>query len=602
MLRTARIAALLLPVLCAGILAIFPLHNDDAGFHVATGRWILATGEVPRVNPFTYAGDGATWTQHQWLPAVGIALVVDQFGVPALVLVKAALVALAFALLAWSLHRSRTPVAESVLLLCLAVAASAFRFYERPYLFSILALALTATGLLAWQGTDVVRARRGRWLAALTPVVAVHLHAGALDSVLLWLAFVVGHAMRHLPRLQPPSLSRPPLREVLVAAVGMLVALVAGLWALAPSGLALLKLPFSFSGNAYWHAHLAEFRPLSLDGVAALQWPAVVAAVAAGLYALTRRRWFEALALLGFASLAIRHVRMVWPMATVLVPVAGSLAAQAAQEGMAWLRSGRTQALAWTAAGVLAAAAALDQHARFGLGLTADGIAHDRHPLHLLDLAAQLPERALVSDGLAGTWLWRQFQPPTPSNPQGRHRVLVHNCLECYEESTYRDVYQHIRYGLPGWDAEVARLGIRTFVLKHTTPGERRFQDGKPNLRQHLFASRDWVLVDFDDAASVYTARTGLTNAHPGLPTLDGFPVDPDTGRPRPGTPPATVTAALQAHAAAHPSAIGTLDMLTRHLLRQGDRAGAAAALAELRRRRPGYPAIQALDQALARR
>ena len=48
-------------VLWAAVLALFPLHNDDTGFHIATGRWVLATGQVPDHNPFSYVQDGATW-------------------------------------------------------------------------------------------------------------------------------------------------------------------------------------------------------------------------------------------------------------------------------------------------------------------------------------------------------------------------------------------------------------------------------------------------------------------------------------------------------------------------------------------------------------
>ena len=104
--------------------------------------------------------------------------------------------------------------------------------------------------------------------------------------------------------------------------------------------------------------------------------------------------------------------------------------------------------------------------------------------------------------------------------------------MECYEESTYIDVYQAIRYGEPGWRQQVDRLGIRSFVLKYTTPGERRFQGGKPNVRQQLFADPNWLLVDFDDVAAVYVHRDHLPA---GVTTLEPFPLDPDTGRARPG-------------------------------------------------------------------
>lgn len=566
-------------MLLAVALAIFPLHNDDAGFHIATGRWILQHGHVPATNPFSYAHDGATWIQHQWLPAVAMAWLVDHGGIPLLIQVKALLVGAAFLLMAGSLSRTKLPTAPAVLLLTIAVTASAFRFYERPYLTSILALAGTVLALQVWQTTGNQRARV---VAILLPVLAMHLHAGGLDSVLVWLAFTMGHVLQ--PRLRTEGTL--PARHVLTSLATMLGLLVATLALLAPSGLGVLTLPFSFSGNAYWHAHLAEFRPLTPEP---LQLTLVALAVLGLGLAVWKRRGFETLALLGYLALALRHVRMVWPMAVVAVPLTGALLADV------WpmrLRRPVVAGMLTVAALGLAAFGVLDQDRAFGLGLPGDGVDHARHPLELLDRAAALPERAFVSDGLAGTWLWREFQPPD------KRAVLVHNCLECYQESTYRDEYQRIRYGQPGWRDLVAKYAIRTFVLKHTTPGERAFQQGAPNVRQQLFADPAWVLVDFDDAGTVYTQRATLP---PSVPSLDAFPVDPDTGQARPGVQEPVIRAALRDHAASHPTGTRALDMLIRREIRSGQGQKAREDLRELARRQPRSGVIDDLRARLGR-
>jgi hypothetical protein len=544
-------------VLAASVLALFPLHNDDTGFHIATGRWILANGHVPDRNPFSYAQDGATWVQHQWLPAVAMAWLTEHFGVVAVVFAKVALVALAWTLAAWSLVRVRLPAGWASLVLAVGLTASAFRFVERPFLVSILMLGITTGSLLRWSDDRLARA-----MAVLTPAFALQLHAGGLDAVLVWLAFAVA----------------TPRRDVWLGLTAMVALAVGGLALLAPAGLAVLTLPFGFSSNAYWHEHLAEFRSLGFDQEALAQWPLVLGALGLAGLAASRRRWFHALALAGFAALALRHVRMMWPLATVAVPVGGALLAELLPE--AW-RTRRTQvglavaALGWLLVGVA------QQHARFGLAVLAparwgDGVARRRLPLELLDRAARLPERAFVSDGIAGTWLWRVFEAPD------KHRLLVHNCLECYKESTYRGVYQRLRYGEGDWQSEVARLGIRTFVLKHTSAGERRFQQGQPNLRQHLYADARYVLVDFDDVASLYAERAGLPV---GLATLDGFPLDPDSGQPRPGATAQSIERALLAHAEAHPGGTRALELLAWRLTRSGRTPEAARVLAKVAQR-----------------
>ncbi len=553
----------------AVLLALFQLHNDDAFFHVATGRWILQHGHVPLHNPFTYANDGAVWLQHQWLPAVAIALIVDTWGIASLVAVKAAWVGVVFMVLAWHLDRGRLPIGTGAALLSVTVVASAFRFYERPFLCSALALAITATALLRWQRRGLV----GRLLpsvALLTTAVAWQLHAGALHSVLAWCALLGGVTLAWVLAMRSDDTSaQEAARRALLLASGWFLAMVAssllGLLLLAPGGLDVTTLPAHFSANAYWHTHLAEFRPLGTNASYGLQWLAVALAVAVAALAAWQRRWAALLLVAGFTLLAVRHQRMVWVMGIAIVASAGTLSLRplidAKLKGVIW------QAGLLVASLLLLALGWMDQEKWFRPGLGADGLDHRRHPVELLREAAKLPGETFVSDGLAGTWLWLNYRD---EDPDGRpltgdqqHRVLIHNCLECYDEATYIDTYQAIRYGLPGWQKKVTDLGIRSFVLKYTTRGERRFQKGEPNVRQHLFQSPDWVLVDFDNVAAVYGHRDHLPA---GMATLADFPVDPDTGRARSGANQAQVMAALLDHALARPQVHRSLDMARRRM------------------------------------
>lgn len=588
-----HVLLLAIPVLAAFGLSVFELHNDDAGFHLATGRFIRETGTVPSTNPFSYAHDGATWIQHQWLPAVGMSLVVDAVGPKGLVLVKATLVAAIFGVLALLLARLRVQAHAGALLLAVAVAAAANRFYERPYLVSLLALAITVSALLLW------RRGAGRWApfsAVLVPAVAVHLHAGALDSLLVWAALLGGLlAERALPRWAAApdgDVADPPLRRALAGFGVMVVLIVAGAALLAPSGLLLLTLPVRFSASAYWHEHLVEFRPLPFDRAVLLQWLAVAVGAATAALAIARRRLVEALLVGGFVLLGLRHLRMIWPMATVVTATAGALLADAGPRALA-RRATRwaTPALAVT----LLLVAATEQAERFRMGLGDDGVDHRHHALRLVDLAGTLPGRHYVSDGLAGTWLWRNYRAVGPAGPipeDEQQRVLVHNCLECYDERTYIDQYQSIRYGEPGWDRKLADLGVQTLLLKHTSHGERRLQGGKPNLRQHVFADPSWVLVDFDDTAAVWTRRDANT-ALP--PTLDGFPVDPDSGRPAPDATWPEARAALAAHAASHPTETRSARLLLMLATRAGDAQTAAEAARLILTRDPTAPDAEEL-------
>lgn len=574
-----HVAVLAVPVGLAAVLAVFPIHSDDAFFHVAVGRWILAAGQLPQHNPFSYADDGATWIHHEWLPEIGMAWLADHAGVGALIVAKAVLVAAAFATMMATLRSSGVAPALAVALGCLAAWGCAFRYYERPYLFSILALAGTTWALLRWQATGD---RRARLVAVVLPVAAVQLHAGAIDGVLLWLAFAVGHTLQ--ARLHQPG--RLPPAHIWGASALVVGLLVAGLALLAPSGLQALGVPLALSGNGYWHEHVAEFRPLRFDAEALPQWLLVAVACAGLLRAIQMRRMFEAFAIGGFAVLAVQHARMIWPMSVVAMPLTAGLFEDVVRPHL----GRRSLHLALSGVALLCAIGAVrEQHARFGLGFGPRVIDQERHPLAMLRLGASLPGEALVSDGLAGTWLWLHFPTQAavshPERTHGRKGVLVNNCFECYREATYRDVYQRIRYGDKDWKQLSERYGIRTFVLKYTTQGERRFQAGRPNLRQLLFADPSFVLVDFDDGAEVFALRSSLP---PGTATLDGFPVDPDSGAARPGAPTAAIRRALADHAMRHPESARSLGFLAQLERQLGHIDEMHAATAErLRRKQP---------------
>lgn len=44
--------------------------DPGIGTHLATGRWILKTGSIPRSDPFTFSAEGLPWVADQWLSAL----------------------------------------------------------------------------------------------------------------------------------------------------------------------------------------------------------------------------------------------------------------------------------------------------------------------------------------------------------------------------------------------------------------------------------------------------------------------------------------------------------------------------------------------------
>jgi len=115
---------------------------------------------------------------------------------------------------------------------------------------------------------------------------------------------------------------------------------------------------------------------------------------------------------------------------------------------------------------------------------------------------------AFLSDGWAGPFLAR-FYP--------HQRVFFFPAFDAFLPQHYRE-YMDIRYGKPGWAERLDALGVELCVLKYTSPNERRYQGGEPNLRQHLARDARWALLYFDDLGEIFVRRAGANaTAHPSL-------------------------------------------------------------------------------------
>jgi hypothetical protein len=145
------------------------LATQDLYLHIATGRWILAHGAIPNHDVFSAGGmAGTPWVAHEWLVAVGYALLYDHLGwggvLAATALVLAIAVgalalntadrlgpigALCAALLAWGLcinHLAARPhtIVLPLVVIWLAAHVDARRNDRAPPLYLIAAMILWA--------------------------------------------------------------------------------------------------------------------------------------------------------------------------------------------------------------------------------------------------------------------------------------------------------------------------------------------------------------------------------------------------------------------------------------------------------------------------
>ena len=492
-------------------LACIDLGNRDIGFHVATGRAIDLLGRVPRTNVLSFTNPDHPWILHQWIPAYLFHRLDVALGTVGLVTLKAAVVFATFAVL-WLALRRRAGTRGAALLWFAFAASTAFpRFLVRPYIFSMLGLAIFLWGL-TFAPAAGARLRDWRPFLVITTAAAALtsiLHAGFVYLWIVALAWAAGIGLDALrDRADPARWQRVGLVGAWL--LGMAAASAALLTLANPYGVEVLLLPFRFSTNAWFHMHLAEYRPPpflpalfpGLWGSLALGAAALVgsALVRARRGTLGGDHVFGLLAFGAFSTLVLKHQRIVYPYALV----AAFVAVPWTDDLLGILRGTRVRQVA---VGLLAAAAAVLAAWSFHLwathGSPGFGLDKRQYPTRLLAFvrANDLPDPTFVSDAWGGTWLW-EFYP--------ERRTFVDNRLEAYPFEFYKGVYQSIRYGEPGWKEKLEAYGVKTAVLKYGTPWEIHFIEGRPSVRQLMLEDDEWRMVYWDDHGQIFVRRDAV--------------------------------------------------------------------------------------------
>jgi hypothetical protein len=132
------------------LLGVFQLRDTaDFYWHLRTGDLIRESGEVPRVDFYTYTRAGTPWIDLHWMFQVGMSWVYERGGVPALTFAKCVVTCAAMFLLITA--RKRTwPIWAMVVAWLPALLVLSGRMYIRPETMTLLYLAFFLAVLTRW--------------------------------------------------------------------------------------------------------------------------------------------------------------------------------------------------------------------------------------------------------------------------------------------------------------------------------------------------------------------------------------------------------------------------------------------------------------------
>jgi hypothetical protein len=170
----------LIPVVVAAAVSFAPpiLADGDTFWHLATGRWILEHGQIPRADPFSFTFAGRPWVAHEWLSEVAMSVMYRLAGWSGVMLLTGLCIGATAAVMARWLIRWLAPL-STIAALIVGLDCVAPSLLARPHIVSLPILAVWTVAML--QARREGRAP-GLWLIPLMTLWA-NLHSSFIVGV-----------------------------------------------------------------------------------------------------------------------------------------------------------------------------------------------------------------------------------------------------------------------------------------------------------------------------------------------------------------------------------------------------------------------------------
>jgi hypothetical protein len=167
--------------------------DTDMWWHLRTGQYVVETRTLPLADPFSHTRAGEAWINHSWLAQLALysAYAVGSF--PALALLVAALVVIAFVFV-WKQMEGGPFLRAFVVVL--AAATSAVIWAPRPQMFTFVLTALVGylVYLYKWRQIDRL------WLLPLIFVLWANVHGGFAVGFILLAGAIGGEVLNRFLR------------------------------------------------------------------------------------------------------------------------------------------------------------------------------------------------------------------------------------------------------------------------------------------------------------------------------------------------------------------------------------------------------------------
>ncbi|HEY4688627.1 MAG TPA: hypothetical protein VIK33_04895 [Anaerolineae bacterium] len=414
--------------------------DTDMWWHLRTGQYIAETRTLPMTDPFSHTQSGQPWINHSWLAQIGLYTAYAIGGFPALALLVALLVLIAFVAV-WK-QMEGGPFLRAFTLV-LAAITSAVIWAPRPQMFTF---ALTAVlgyliYLYKWRQVDRL------WLLPPMFVLWANLHGGFAVGFILLACTIAGEVINHVLRHSGPEVLSWRRLGKLVAITALSYALLV----LNPNTTAMYTYPLRTINIGVLRDFIQEWS--SPDFHALFTQPFIwmlIATLAAVGWSSRRLDGGDFALVAGFAYSALLAGRNIAPFALVCAPVL----ARHAQAALERIRPGARRLSAgivsinWIILIVVIALAAVKVVAAL-LPSVQDQAERETLPVDAMDwIEANHPTGPMFNSYNWGGYLIWRLWPAAPVYVDGR--------TDLYDDAFLRD-YLKVAGAQPGFETILDR-------------------------------------------------------------------------------------------------------------------------------------------------
>jgi hypothetical protein len=266
-------------------------RDSDAGWHIRTGEAILATGTLPRTDPYSFTRAGQPWFAWEWLADVAAGGIHRTLGLKGIAVFYAAAISVGV----WLWFRLHWALGGNFLIACamalLLLSTCNIHWLARPHVLSWIFLLLA-----------VFPRKPNLIVVGLVTALWANVHASFFFAPLIALLFALE--------------DRWYLKAAAVAAVAPL---------LNPYGLQLYVHVFRYLTDTELLSRIGEFQSFDFHSAGAAQIIAtVIIGVIGGTLALTQKRVHHFALAIVITAMALRSARALPLSALLLLPIANA--------------------------------------------------------------------------------------------------------------------------------------------------------------------------------------------------------------------------------------------------------------------------------------